>query len=221
LGGFYGLLAGLAIAPVTATGGCVYGALAASKSEEEMKAGERVGAQVIEVDYQAMLKDILLKALNQSPRISLVRSDFQGSASPETWRDFRGTEGVDTILEAGIQEVSIRSEGVTNKDVRLWVWGKARLLPAPFDAPLFEKYYSYFSPSHHLMEWGDPEKDLFRQELEAVIGKIVDTIYKDIAFMIFSQNSQADGRSGEPAVPAGDSSPMRSDSNTALPLVCR
>lgn len=176
----YGALLGLALAPISAAGGAIHGAFAADPSGLVQSQIPLVEDVLHVEEIQKLLKQDLTKMLDQKMGCSVIEAEGKGPASQSDPVDYRELEGLDSVLEVGIQKIDFETLAVSNKKVILRVYGGAQVIRVADNQLLFKQEYVSRSKVRDLFKWVEADGCLLRNELEAGIQHIAEQIVNSL-----------------------------------------
>jgi hypothetical protein len=165
-GSIGGLAVGVALLPLFALGGALYGA-AASHSEAEIAQAQRnMAAALAETDVAGRIRAGM--AATASGRATLEAVDDPAPAE------------FDQVLEVDVRSIGFTSSGIYDPDVTAWVFASARLRRTTDDACLYERLWLYRSTEQAYFTLADKDAQLMRAELQTAADRLAASMANDL-----------------------------------------
>ncbi|MBW2477823.1 MAG: hypothetical protein JRE63_10930 [Deltaproteobacteria bacterium] len=171
-----GLLLGIVLAPVVATGGAVYGAVAADSAKVVDGHTKTFENYLLGTELQRLLKQDVIDQINLWTSHKVVRSDLIGSSNFDQVKDYHSESDIDSVLEVGINEISLSDQSVSNTRVVLRVTGITRLIKVENSSVVFDQEYQYQSVSRDLDDWAAKDGALLKLEFQTAIHSFAERI---------------------------------------------
>jgi len=169
---------GIALTPVGALVGGIYGAGAAEPASAVQEAERTLKKAVAELKAQEAMRDLVLEVARSETRyqfVSLAEHDPLAS------------EGIDTILEVSVPALGLAGPVGVNPPVAVVVEACAKLIRIGDGAELYAlppkdaHPLLFVSPGRRFVEWAAEDARLFREELDrayrTLAEKIVDELF--------------------------------------------
>lgn len=180
----HGLLLGIALAPVAALVGGIYGAVAAEPASRVEEAERALHKVLAELKVQETIRDLVLEVARVETGYQFV-SLAQRPATGEERVDYRSlvSEGIDTILEVGVSALGL--EGPFGVNV-LVVEACARLIRTADGAQLYAlppegaHPLLFISRARKFVEWGAEDARPFREELDRGLRTLAEKMVEDL-----------------------------------------
>jgi hypothetical protein len=187
-GGGYAAIAGLLLAPVGAVVGALAGAIVA---EPAVKIEERENAARVIVAAQRIQDDlrdrVVAAGRDLTPHTLIALADRGPSAAVER-PDYRSLlqEGIQTVLEVGVESVTLENSAWGPIDPYLWLvmTVKTRLVHTADNAELYANSLTYTGENGRtLTEWvGGPGG--FRDELHHAYAVLAEKIVEEVFLLV-------------------------------------
>ncbi len=157
----------LALSPVAALAGGIYGGIAAPDPEDVDGAEAALKSAFGDMEIQEDFRILVLQEAKAetSENLSLC-------AGPE--------DAFDTLLELGVLDVRLQGEWGVNPSQTLVVLVGARVLRAADGEPLHSMKLAYGGPSLDFLQWGAGEAAAFRTEVRRAIEECAARIVEDL-----------------------------------------
>ncbi len=181
------LAVGIALTPIGALVGGIYGAVTAESLEKVRAAESALSNAFLELGTQESLRDRLLHAAGERGRHLPSLADSGPTSSDETvdYRSF--AKDVDTILEVSVTRIAFSGSTGINPPLGLTVGARIRLIRTADGIELYalpgrHNYrLEYRSEPRKLNEWAVNDAQLFREELDRAYRSLAE----QIVFVLF------------------------------------
>jgi hypothetical protein len=169
-------------------------AVPAEKTQLQMKSA--IDEAVSRLDSQDALARRLTADAQKDDRVRLQSVEAAGPSAPDKRPGYEqlSKEGVDTILEVGINEIGFdgcgkgftqaKCPGGSDKpQVFLFMIARARLVRVADSAELYVNEFRYDSPPRTLAEWVAADASAFAEELEHGYGDLADRMNDEVLWV--------------------------------------
>jgi hypothetical protein len=176
---------GIALVPVFALGGAIYGAVVAESAATVAEAEASLSQALTEVKVQEALRDrVLLVARDQTPHPVILLEETGATARTEGVRDPPSAEGAsDTFLEVRVAALRFVGGGI-NPPLALVMNVETRLVSAEDRGTLYEATLEYRSRTRKFTEWAADNAQPFREELERAVHSLAERIVEEV-FLLY------------------------------------
>jgi hypothetical protein len=168
-GGPYGVIFGLFLSPVTATGGAIYGGFAGMNKGEYGEIAAVLQKGVREASVPARLESGCVEALRRLAPQTLLAPTNAPSGTPQTTMRI-------VPLKFGLDA----KDGI-NPPMTMDCVVEVRLLSGDDGMELFAGQFTYFGGTHTLRQWADDDGAAFRKDVTAacdhLVGQIVERVF--------------------------------------------
>lgn len=178
----YGLLLGVALAPVGVVVGSVVGAVKGVSSKHVKEAEDAINKAISELKIQATMKDYVLRAAQQKTEYHFVDLDAQGPETPERKIDynFLATKGINTVLEITVPAFGLIGKGI-NPPLAFFMILQTRLVRTTDGSVLYEQKLQYIRGQRTFTNWtannAKPFKDEFHYCYQSLAEKVVEEVF--------------------------------------------
>jgi hypothetical protein len=178
----FGLLLGVALAPVGAIVGSVVGAVKGVSSEHVKKAEDAINKTISELKIQANMRDYVLRAAKQQTEYNFVELYGQGPETPEMKMDynFLTNRGINTVLEITVPAFGLIGKGI-NPPFAFFMTLKTRLVRTTDGSVLYEQKLVYIRGHRTFTNWAannaKPFKDEFHCCYQSLSEKVVEEVF--------------------------------------------
>lgn len=180
-----GFAIGIALVPVVALGGAIYGAVVAESAEAVAEAEAALQKALAEAKIQEALPDrVYLVARDQTRNPVILLGESGPTARTEGLRHPPSAEAApDTFLEVSVTALRFVGNGI-NPPLALMMNVETRLVPAEDRGTHYEAALEYRSRTRKFTEWAADNAQPFREELERAIHSLAERIVEE-AFLLY------------------------------------
>jgi hypothetical protein len=151
-----GVLWGIALSPVFAAGGAIYGAAEGKTKETTREAEEALNHSLTTFRPQELMQERVLSLAQKNTRCTFVKPEQCGPnfLDEETTYDSLNGEGIDTVLEISVWRFGLwKEKGAINPPLSLCATVKTRLIRVKDGAVLSTRRFGYDSSEQQSVEW--------------------------------------------------------------------
>ncbi|HSD49863.1 MAG TPA: hypothetical protein VLG48_00535 [Candidatus Methylomirabilis sp.] len=176
---------GIALVPVFALGGAIYGAVEAESAARVTEAEANLTQALTEVKVQEALRDRVFLVARDQTRNPVTLLGWSGAtARTEGMRDPLSAEGApDTFLEVRVTALRFVGGGI-NPPLALVMNAETRLIPAEDRGIPYEATLEYRSRTRKFTEWAADNAQPFREELERAVHNLAERIVEEV-FLLY------------------------------------
>lgn len=177
--GFAALIC-IALTPIAAVGGSVYGGIAAPSQKDVTVSKERIAKALAEIDVQGGLRLQTLQMVEARwpyPVIAHTPPEGVASAGIVDYQKL-ASEGIDTVLEVTATRFKTEDSGGVNPLIDIILQADAKLLATASGEVIYQGTHLYRSNAYQYEQWAQNDasllRDTFLQAYQGIAENIVD-----------------------------------------------
>ena len=182
----YGLLLGVALAPVGAVVGSVVGAVRGVSSEHVKKAEDAINKTISELKIQATMRDYVLRAAQQKTEYHFVDLEGQGPETPESKVDynFLANRGINTVLEITVPVFGLIGKGI-DPPLAFFMILQTKLVRTTDGSVLYEQKLEYIRGHRTFTSWAANNAKQFIDEFHCCYQSLSEKVVEEV-FLLYN-----------------------------------
>ncbi len=180
----YSAAAGVALSPVFAAGGAIYGAIEGETTKTIRKTEETLNHCLTDLRPQEVMKERVLALARARSRYTFVVPDQCGPnvLDEETTYSTLKEKGLDTVFEISLREFGLwRKKDAMDPPLSLFVAVSIRLIRVKDDTVLSTDRLTYKSDEQRkFTKWAKNNGQPFREELDRCFGDLAERIVTEL-----------------------------------------
>ena len=187
----------VALAPVAAVVGGIWGAVEGVSPEKREAAMETIDAACMGVKFQEMMRDCVIQVGLEQTRRPLIALEEEGPTADGEQVSYHnlGAMAIDTVLEISVLKFGLEGKGI-NPPLALTMTERTRLIRAADGKVLYDHRLTYSGAKRKFVDWSTDNAQPLREELERCCRHLAERIIEE-AFLLYVSGESEEYRRGE------------------------
>jgi len=179
-------LAWLALTPVAAASGAVYGAVASNEPQVIEEAEANLHKALAELHMQETVRILILEKLQNETQYHVVLLNTPGPTHSGEVIDYSATatKGIETIFEIAVETFGLDGRWEMDPPLAIIMQARAKLIKVRNGAVLYNSVFHYRSNLHQFSEWATSDADLFRKGLDRAYQNLATQIVETVFLLV-------------------------------------